>query len=255
MIGGLLEVRTHGAGIPTRQQAFFMWIVAAIARNAAVLVQGDGPGRSLGNARDLQELRKGQTHLGLHFIRRHILQHIGRRGRGHVPGDGMALGYDMTIPAQRTGLGTEAVGSTVAWRRIRGRYVDMAPETGIRLRLPGLKLVVGVERTVALRGMTSETEQQRIGSLTAAQQGLAGWRRRLPGPAIPGNIVAREAGQHSLGKREIAGNSPRECQTWCDTNHMSLTSRLPPIMARPAQLRYVSAEAQCLSATGGGRVA
>ena len=234
MIGGLLGVRAHGAGIPAGQQTFFMWVVAAIARDATVLVQRDGSGNSLGGTRNLQELREGQTHLGFHFIRRHILHHLGRRGRGQVRSDRMALCHDVTIPAQRGGFGTESVGSALAWLRIHGRDVDMAPETGIRLRLAGLELIVGVERTVVLRHMTSKTEQQRIGSPAATQQGLAGWRRRLANAAILGDIVATKTGQHSPGEREIAGNLPRERWTWCDIDHVSLTNGPSPIMTRLA---------------------
>ncbi len=172
-----------------------------------------------------------------------------------MPGDGMALGDDMTIPAQRGGLGTESVGSALAGLRIHGRHIGVAPETRIRLRLAGFKLIVRIERAVIVRDMTAETELQRVRGPTATQQGLAGWCRLLVRPAILGNIVASEAAQPCPREREIGGNPPREYRTWLDINHMSLTSGPPPIMTRLAQLRHISAKTQCLSATGGGCVA
>jgi hypothetical protein len=146
----------------------------------------------------------------------------------------MTLGHDMTIPAQRGGLGTEPVGSPLARLRVDRRDVDMAPAARIRLRLAGLKLIVGVEGTIILRHMTAETELQRIGSPTATQQALAGRHRLLLGPAILGNIMATEAGQRSPRERKIAGNPPCELWTWPDIDHVSLTSCLPPIMTRLA---------------------
>ena len=127
-----------------------------------------------------------------------------------MPGDGMALGDDMTIPAQRGGPGTESAGGARAWLRIHGRHIGMAPETRICLRIAALKLVVRIEGTVILRHMTAETEEERIGDLTAAQQGLAGSGRLLVDSAILGDIVAREAGQHSPREREPGGNPARE---------------------------------------------
>jgi hypothetical protein len=234
MIESLFRVRAYRAGIPTRQQAFFMRVVAGIARDTAVLVQRDGSGRSLGGTRDFQELPKGQTHLGFHLIGRHILRHIGRRGGGHVRGNRVALCHDMAIPAQRGGFGPEAVRGPFARLRVHRRDTRVAPQTRIRLKLVGLELIVGVEGAVILGGMTSETEQQRIGVPTATQKSLAGRRRRLPDPAVLRHIVATEAGQCPPRKREIAGNPPRECWTWFDVDHVSLTSGLPPIMTRLA---------------------
>jgi hypothetical protein len=131
----------------------------------------------------------------------------------------------------------------------------MAPETGIPLGLVGPELIVGIEGAVILRRMTPETEQQGVGSATTAQQGVAGRCWLLLSPAILGHIVASEAGQRSPCEREIAGDPPRERWTWRDIDHMSLTSCLPPIMTRLAQLRHIPAKTQCLSATGGGSVA
>ena len=115
MVYGLLGFCADGTGIPIRQQTLFVWIMAAMARNTATLIQGDRPGSSLGGPRILHKPLHGQTHLGLHLTGGHVPRHLRRRDCVHVRDDGMPLCHHVAVPAEPDRFGTELIRRALAW--------------------------------------------------------------------------------------------------------------------------------------------